>query len=86
MTRKEFEISGRVQKLSKGKYKLIAILGYKENGSAIRKTKSIEAKNLMMANKLLADFIDRFESVDSEHSSLNGITFGDFYRKEHLSF
>lgn len=80
MTRKPFEISGRVEKISKGKYKLIAILGYKENGSAIRKTKNVEAKNLMTANQLLADFIDRFESVDSEHASLNGITFGDFYR------
>lgn len=80
MAKKHFEITGRVEKLGKGKFKLIAVLGYRANGSAIRKSKNVEAKNLMMANQLLADFISNFESIDSEHVDLNSITFGDFYR------
>lgn len=46
---------GYVTEISKGKYRLIADLGYRA-GERLRKTKTVEARNKTEANKLLAIF------------------------------
>lgn len=74
-------VNGRIEKVSKGKYRLIAVLGYKRNGSAIRKTKIVQASSDRQAYLQLDDFLNLFENADDTPIDYFNMTFGDFYNQ-----
>ncbi|MCO5404421.1 tyrosine-type recombinase/integrase [Enterococcus faecalis] len=78
MARKRKELSGSVEDLGNGKYKLRIILGYNEKGNPKRTSKNVEAPNIRKAYRLLDDWIEDFETVGLTNIDLLTITFGQF--------
>ncbi|MDT2538256.1 tyrosine-type recombinase/integrase [Enterococcus raffinosus] len=80
MARKRKELSGSVEDLGNGKYKLRIILGYNEKGNPKRTSKNVEAPNIRKAYRLLDDWIEDFETVGLTNIDLLTITFGQFVK------
>jgi len=74
------EIGGYVEDEGNGRYRLRAVFGYKPNGSAIRKSERITAKNIRAAYKMLDEWMEQFEAITDDSFDLFNITFGDFYK------
>lgn len=70
---------GRVVNLGKKKYRLIADLGYRA-GKRLRKTKTVEARNMTEAKKMLTIFeADLADNIDVYFGQYRDINMGDFY-------
>lgn len=78
MARKRKELTGSVEDLGNGKYKLRITLGYNEKGNPKRTSKNVEAPNIRKAYRLLDDWIEDFETVGLKNIDLLTITFGQF--------
>ena len=78
MVRKRKELTGSVEDLGNGKYKLRITLGYNEKGNPKRTSKNVEAPNIRKAYRLLDDWIEDFETVGLTNIDLLTITFGQF--------
>lgn len=78
MARKRKELTGSVEDLGNGKYKLRITLGYNEKGNPKRTSKNVEAPNIRKAYRLLDDWIEDFESIGLTNIDLLTVTFGQF--------
>lgn len=78
MAIKRKELTGSVEDLGNGKYKLRITLGYNEKGNPKRTSKNVEAPNIRKAYRLLDDWIEDFESIGLTNIDLLTITFGQF--------
>ncbi|WP_347005684.1 tyrosine-type recombinase/integrase [Enterococcus avium] len=81
MAKRKRELSGSVEDLGNGKYKLRIVLGYNEKGNPKRTSKNVEASNIRKAYRLLDDWIEDFESIGLDNIDLLSITFGQFVKK-----
>lgn len=75
------KVTGYVEDEGNNKYRLRAILGYKPNGTAIRKSERVTAKNMRMAYRLLDEWLEQFEMITEDSIDLYNITFEDFYNQ-----
>lgn len=78
MTKRKRELTGTVEDLGNGKYKLRVLVGYYKNGNPNRKSKNVAAKNLRKAYALLDEWIEEFEDAGINNADLLTITFGQF--------
>ena len=81
MAKRKRELSGSVEDLGNGRYKLRIVLGYNEKGNPKRTSKNVEAPNIRKAYRLLDDWIEEFESIGLENIDMLSITFGQFVKK-----
>ena len=79
------EVTGYLEQVDKETYRLRAVLGYKPDGSAKRKSKTIKANSKRSAYKELNIWLEQFEGMTNDSLDLFNITFGEFYRKIWLS-
>lgn len=75
---------GSVQRLSKGKYKLTAELGYDADGKRIRRYRTVDANGPRAAKELLAAFEDELmENEKLDVSNLRFVDYVDMWRKNY---
>ncbi|HAR0335975.1 TPA: site-specific integrase, partial [Enterococcus faecium] len=79
------EVTGYLEQVDNETYRLRAVLGYKPDGSAKRKSKTIKANSKRAAYKELNIWLEQFEGMTDDSLDLFNITFGEFYRKIWLS-
>ena len=70
MTKRKRELTGTVEDLGNGKYKLRVLVGYYENGNPNRKSKNVAAKNLRKAYALLDEWIEEFDDAGINNADL----------------
>lgn len=79
------EVTGYLEQVDNETYRLRAVLGYKPDGSAKRKSKTIKASSKRAAYKELNIWLEQFEGMTDDSLDLFNITFGEFYRKIWIS-